>query len=140
VANQTLDGVFGTLGFNIANVLLINGTYQYLMGKNSTKDQRFELSGGIGDALVKRIPKLTKAEVYLYKTDIGSTVMKDTLGTITYDQFFDLTPSFYYGYRIGIAITQGAALIWDARFGYKWDANHKLVPNNNMGIQTAITF
>jgi hypothetical protein len=140
VAGQTLDGVFGTLGFDIANVLLINGTYQYLAGKNSAKDQRLELSAGIGDALVKRIPKLTKAEAYLYKTEIGSTVMKDSLGKKTYDQFFDLTPSFYYGFRIGISITQGASLIWDARFGYKWDADHNLVPNNNIGIQTAITF
>ncbi|HUI91274.1 MAG TPA: hypothetical protein VLX68_03405 [Chitinivibrionales bacterium] len=141
VPNQSLNGVFGILGANIANVLLINGSYQYLMGKSDAKDQRLEASAGIGDALVKRIPKLTKVEAYLYKSDIGSTVMKtDSLGRPTYDQFFDLTPSFYWGYRLGVAITQGASLIWDARFGYQWDINHKLVPNNNMGISTAITF
>jgi hypothetical protein len=133
--------VFGELGFNIVNFVLINGSYQYLAGKNNQKDQRLELSGGLGDALLKRIPKISKAEVYLDKRDIGSTVMGlDSTGSVRYDAFFDLTPSFYYGYRIGVAITQGASLIWDARFGYQWDMNHNLVPNNNVSIRTAITF
>jgi hypothetical protein len=141
VENRNLDGVFGELGFNIVNFVLINGSYQYLAGKNNQKDQRLELSGGLGDALLKRIPKISKAEVYLDKRDIGSTVMGlDSTGSVRYDAFFDLTPSFYYGYRIGVAITQGASLIWDARFGYQWDMNHNLVPNNNVSIRTAITF
>ncbi|HMD69380.1 MAG TPA: hypothetical protein VKF42_10915, partial [Chitinivibrionales bacterium] len=136
-----LDGVFGRLGFNIVNVVLIDGAYQYLAGKNGAKDQRLELSGGLGDALLKRIPKITKAEIYLNKKDIGSTVMSvDSTGKEHFDAFFDLTPSFYYGYRIGVATTQGASLIWDARFGYQWDINRKLVPDNSMSIMTAITF
>jgi hypothetical protein len=141
MTRKDLDGVFGTFGFNIVNIVMIDGTYQYLRGKNSTQDQRLELSAGVGDALLKRVPKITKAEAYFYKTDIGSTIMDmDAAGVITYDRFFGITPAFYYGCRIGIAITQGASLIGDARFGYKWGENHKLVPNNNVGIQTAITF
>ncbi len=141
IDSTTLDGVFGRLGFNIVNVVFIDGTYQYLAGKNGAKDQRLELSGGLGDALLKRIPKITKAEIYLDKKDIGSTVMSvDSMGKEHFDAFFDLTPSFYYGYRIGVAITQGASLIWDARFGYQWDVTGKLVPDNSMSIMTAITF
>ncbi len=141
VADRDLDGAFGQLGFNIVNVVLINGSYQYLTGKNNQKDQRFEIAGGLGDALLKRIPKITKAEIYLDKRDIGSTVMNvDSAGKISYDAFFDPTPSFYYGYRIGIAITPGASIILDTRFGYQWDVNHNLIPNNNVTLQTAITF
>jgi hypothetical protein len=138
-AGTGLNGVFGTFGFDIVNVFLLNGTYQYLAGKNSTKDQRFEATGGLGDALLKRIPKITKAEVYYYKTGIGSTDMGIGTSTVTYDKFFDKTPSMYYGYRIGIGITQGASIIFDTRYGYAWQGN-LLVPNNNILLQTAITF
>jgi hypothetical protein len=138
-ATSSLNGVFGTLGFNIVNVVLLDGTYQYLMGKNDAKDQRLEASCGLGDALLKRIPKITKAEVYFYKTDIGSTDMRKASATVTYDKFFDETPSMYYGYRIGIGITQGASIIFDTRYGYTWQGG-RLVPNNNMILQTAVTF
>ncbi len=141
VANSDLDGVFGQLGFNIVNFVCIGGSYQYLAGKNNRKDQRIELMGGLGDALLKRIPKISKAEVYLDKLNIGSTLMGvDSTGAVRYDAFFDPTPSYYYGFRIGVAITQGAALIWDSRFGYQWDANHNLVSDNNVSVKTAITF
>jgi hypothetical protein len=139
VANRNLDGVFGVLGFNIVNILLLDGTYQYLTGKNSAKDQRFEASIGLGDALLKRIPKITKAEAYYYKTDIGATDMNIGASSVRYDRFFDKTPSMYYGYRIGIGITQGASVILDTRYGYQWQGD-KLVPNNNLMLQTAITF
>jgi hypothetical protein len=141
VENSDLNGVYGQLGFNIVNAVSISGSYQYLAGKDNRKDQRLELSGGLGDALLKRIPKITKAEVYLDKRNIGSTVMGiDSTGVVRYDGFFDPTPSYYYGYRIGVAITQGASLILDTRFGYQWDANDRLVPDNNVSIKTAITF
>jgi hypothetical protein len=139
IKSQTLDGVFGTFGFNIVNVILLDATYQYLTGKNSAKDQRLEASGGLGDVVLKRIPKITKAEVYFYKTDIGSTDMGKGTSPITYDKFFEETPSMYYGYRIGIGITQGASIIFDTRYGYLWQGD-KLVPNNNIILQTAITF
>jgi hypothetical protein len=138
-ATSSLNGVFGTLGFNIVNVVLLDGTYQYLMGKNDAKDQRLEASCGLGDALLKRIPKITKAEVYFYKTDIGSTDMRKDAALVTFDKFFDETPSMYYGYRIGIGITQGASVIFDTRYGYAWQGG-RLVPNNNMILQTAVTF
>ncbi len=141
VVDRDLDGVFGQLGFNIADVVMVNGSYQYLSGPDNQKDQRVELAGSVGDALLKRIPKITKAEVYLDKRNIGSTVMGiDSMGRISYDSFFDLTPSFYYGYRIGIAVTQGASIVLDTRFGYRWDTDNHLVSDNNVTLQTAITF
>jgi hypothetical protein len=144
--DDKLNGVFGKLGFDIAGVLIIDGVYQYMVGTEDKnhKDQRFEAVAAIGDFIVKKIPKISKAEMYLQKTNIGSTPVKyDSISrSITYDKFFDKTPSMYWGYRVGFAITEGAALIFDTRYGYKCDSNNpfKFVPYNNISIQTAITF
>lgn len=131
LVSDTLNGVFGRLGFNIANVLIVEGQYQYMAGKNSdNKDRRFEATGSLGSMLLDRIPKLSRAEVYFYKSRIGS---ED-------DAFFDKTPFMYFGYRTGFEIAPGAVLIWDARYGYEYNDNGDLKPSNNIIIQTAITF
>jgi hypothetical protein len=144
--DDKLNGVFGKLGFDIAGVLVIDGVYQYMVGtddKNHT-DQRFEAVAAVGDLIVKKIPKISKAEMYIQKTNIGSTPVKyDSISrSTTYDKFFEKTPSLYWGYRVGIAITEGAALIFDTRYGYKCDSSNPFtfVPYNNISIQTAITF
>jgi hypothetical protein len=128
---DTLNGVFGRLGFNIADVLLIDGSYQYMVGReDKNKDQRFEAIGSLGDLILQKIPKLNRAEIYYYKTRIG----------IEEDTFFEKTPFMYFGYRTGFEISQGASLIWDARYGYMYDENGNLVANNNISVHTAITF
>jgi len=144
--DDKLNGVFGKLGFDIAGVLVIDGVYQYMVGtedKNHT-DQRFEAVAAVGDLIVKKLPKLSKAEMYIQKANIGSTPVKyDSISrSITYDKFFEKTPSLYWGYRVGFAITEGAALIFDTRYGYKCDGSNPFtfVPYNNISIQTAITF
>ncbi|MCU0609009.1 MAG: hypothetical protein MUF22_04490 [Chitinispirillaceae bacterium] len=147
--SNSLNGVFGRLGFDVANVLLIDGGYQYMIGKDESSDQRFELTGNIGSMILQKIPKIKKLEAYLYKTRIGSAIVEyDSLGApvsgadgkFTYDGFFEKTPYLYYGYRLGIELSPGATLIWDSRFGYERTANGSLVPNNSVTIQTAVTF
>jgi hypothetical protein len=64
----------------------------------------------------------------------------DSAAHIVYDGFFQRTPYFYYGYRLGLEITKGATLIWDARYGFTWGAQHNLKPYNNIGITTVVTF
>ncbi|MBN1577192.1 MAG: hypothetical protein JW913_11605 [Chitinispirillaceae bacterium] len=131
LVSDTLNGVFGRLGFNIADVLLIQGDYQYMVGKKETStDQRFEALGSLGALLLDKIPKLNRAEIYYYKSRIG----------IEEDEFFEKTPFMYFGYRVGFEIAAGASLIWDARYGYEYDDNGDLKPNNNICVQTAITF
>lgn len=131
LADDTLNGVFGRLGFNIADVLLIEGSYQYMIGqREESKDQRFEAVGSLGELVLSKIPKLNRAEVYYYKSRIGNDS----------DAFFEKTPFMYFGYRAGFEIAAGASLIWDARYGFKHDENDNLVANNNISIQTAITF
>jgi hypothetical protein len=148
--DDTLNGVFGRLGFDIGDFLLVTGTYQYLIGKNvENKDQRFELTGSLGKLIVNKIPKVKKLEAYLYKTRIGSDIVKydadgvpllDAKRNYYHDGFFDKTPFLYYGYRLGFEITKGATLICDMRFGYQRDAWGKLIPNNNFNAQTAFSF
>ncbi len=144
--DDDLNGVFGKLGFDIAGLLVIDGAYQYMVGTRDKnhKDQRFEGIAAVGDLIVKKIPKISKAEIYIQKTNIGSTPVRyDSISrSTTYDKFFDKTPSLNWGYRVGLAITEGAALIFDTRYGYKCDSSNpfKYVPYNNISIQTAITF
>jgi hypothetical protein len=148
--DDTLNGVFGRLGFDINNVLVIDGAYQYLKGSTAEdKDQRFEVTGNIGSLILNKIPKVKKLEAYLYKTHIGGDIVKyDSTGTplrsadgnLTYDKFFERTPFMYFGYRLGFEISSGATLLCDARFGYTRDSRGKLQANNNIMVQTAFSF
>ncbi|MGA2506172.1 MAG: hypothetical protein ABSF80_01680 [Chitinispirillaceae bacterium] len=147
--NDTLNGVFGRLGFDIAKVLVIDGSYQYLTGSVAAdKDQRFEITGSVGSLILDKIPKIKKLEIYLYKTNIGADIVKyDSTGTplmtnggYTYDRFFQTTPFMYYGYRLGFEITHGATLICDTRFGYMRDSKGTLSAYNNVFVQTAFSF
>jgi hypothetical protein len=148
LGNNNLDGIFGKLGLNIVNLVVITGSYQYMAGTNDALDQRFEATGEIGEAILKKIPKINKAEFYFFKTNINRTVVVYTNkgkpfllnGKVIYDDFLEMTPSLYWGYRVGFEVTKSASIIWDTRYGYKWNESYRLVPNNQMIIQTAVTF
>lgn len=147
VADDGLNGVYGELGFDIAGVFQVSATYQYL-GRSPYKDQRYEGSAGIGSKIVERIPKLTKAELYIRKTHVHERTVYDKVrntstGLYEYemvmDDFFAPSPYMYWGYRIGFEITEGAGLVWDTRHGYKL-VGYKLKEDNQISIATAITF
>ncbi|MDG5816128.1 hypothetical protein QA601_13625 [Chitinispirillales bacterium ANBcel5] len=141
--DDTLNGVFGRMGFNIANVLVVDGAYQYMIGKkDDNKDQRFEASATIGSMIMERIPKLNRAEAYYQKTRIGSDFRynRDGERRSGNDSFFSKTPYTYYGYRTGFEIAEGASLVLDYRYGFKVDQDQNLVSDNHVSILTAITF
>lgn len=147
--DDTLNGVFGRLGFDLADAIFVDGAYQYLIGSTAeNKDQRFELTGKIGKLITDKIPKIKKMEAYLYKTNIGGDIVKyDTLGAPvltggkpTYDRFFEKTPFMYFGYRLGFEISSGASVIWDSRYGYKRNSKGELKPSNNYTVQTEFSF
>ncbi|MBD3321987.1 MAG: hypothetical protein GF350_12895 [Chitinivibrionales bacterium] len=141
---QDLNGVYGSAGFNIANVIMIGATYQYLLGKadaggdKDPLDHRFEVNGGIGDLLISKIPKLYKAEAYLYKTSILRNLNPYTG---EYDNFFSPCPAMYYGYRLGFEIMPGAGIIWDARYGFEYEPDGDVVQTpSNVSIQANMVF
>jgi hypothetical protein len=144
------NGAFGRMGLDAGSFMSVSGAYQYMAGRgDSSKDQRFEATAALGSIIVNRIPRLKRLEAYIYKINIGSDITRyDTAGAPilnaagrpTYDRFFERTSDMYYGYRFGFAITQGATLIWDSRFGFTRDSRGNLTPNNNIIVQTAFTF
>jgi hypothetical protein len=145
LVDDNLNGIFGRLGFNVANIVTIDGSYQYMVGsEDANKDQRFEITSSIGDLIIQKIPRLSKAQIYYQKSRIGSTVVGKNLNTNEneYDAFFDKTPNMYWGYKVGIGITQGASLVFDSRYGFKRGGadGFKMLPDNNISIQTSITF
>ena len=126
----SLNGVYGLLSLNVMDFVVVSGNYHYMIISSGGSDQRLEVHGGLGSALIGKIPKIKMAEIYFTKADIGKYQ----------GQFFDNTPSLYYGYRVGIEISQGAMLVWDARYGYKYNDMGDLIPNNNIKVETALTF
>jgi hypothetical protein len=147
--DDTLNGAYGRLGFDLFGAFTLNGGYQYMIGSgDNDKDQRFEVSGSLGSMIADKIPKVKSAEAYLYKTRINADIVKyDSTGAPVmvngdpvYDGFFEKTPFMYYGYRIGIEISEGATLLWDSRFGWLRDSRGQLTSNNNISIQTVISF
>ncbi len=144
------NGAFGRAGVDITPFMNVSAAYQYMVGQGGdNKDQRFEATAALGNAIVGAIPKLKRLEAYVYKINIGSDITRyDSTGAPllnasarpTYDRFFEHTPDMYYGYRFGFAIAQGATLIWDSRFGFVRDGRGNLTPNNNIIVQTAFTF
>ncbi len=132
-----LNGIYGSLTANIASVLTLDGSYQYLVGDNNKLDHRAEAKLGIGQIILSKIPKVKTLEGYFSKTNIWRSI--DPLTGAT-DKLLDPTPTMYYGYRLGVEMTPGATLIWDSRFGYRYNSNSTLIANNNVSICTAITF
>lgn len=147
--DATLSGVFGTAGLSIADIFIASASYQRLgKGTDPELDQRFEATGALGGVLLEKIPKLNKAEVYLYKSQIQRTVvgyMVTTDGDILWDQprydewFFERTPNTYWGYRIGAEVMAGASIVWDTRYGWKLKGN-ELVDDKSVTLGAALTF
>ncbi len=142
LSDVSLNGVFGRLGADLSGFITIEGSYQYLIGKDDEKDQSFEAVGKLGEQIVSRIPKISMAEIYVRNSKIGQTTKYYDDGTPVPNSIsgvFDLTEYLYWGYRAGFEISPGASIVWDYRYGWKLE-NGKLVPDNNISLQTALTF
>ncbi|MFP4015157.1 MAG: hypothetical protein ACLFVQ_13805 [Chitinispirillaceae bacterium] len=137
----TLNGVFGKIGADLSGFFTIEGSYQYLIGEDD-KDQRYGLSGHLGEQIISRIPKVSVAEIYLRNSNIGTTPQytKDGIPVLgTKAGLFHKTEYMYWGYKAGFEISSGATLLWDYRYGWQMK-NGKLVSDNNMSLQTALQF
>lgn len=145
-----LNGIFGEAGFNVFDFLTVRAAYQLLVGDEKTvtvlendipvgtktvtvMDQRFEATGAIGSALLERIPKINKAEIFYYQTDIDNSDK--------YKRIFYQSPTTYWGYRIGAEITAGAFLVWETRYGWIWNNERTaLLDDQTVTIQAGLKF
>lgn len=151
--DDTLNGVFGEMGININDIIILSGTYQRLVDKNGTDavflddfplDQRFEATTSIGGLLLEKIPKLNKAEIFFYKRNIQRVVMNPN-GYLNgelpeKDAFFEKTPNTYWGFRVGAEILAGASVTWETRYGWKFDNADNLVDDNQISISAGLSF
>jgi hypothetical protein len=143
IDSVSLQGVYGRVGLDAFGVLKLDVAYQYMFGKDSAqKSQSYEASAGIGETVMSRVPKFNLAEVYVRNANIGIYEKYDKDGNSEDPKKagrFDRSPGMYWGYRLGFEIAAGATLIWDYRYGWKRE-NGKLVPDNQMLLQTALRF
>jgi outer membrane biosynthesis protein TonB len=153
LVNDTLDGVFGTASCNIVNIVTLGATYQRLQGNKDEKDlfglqpvdQRFEAKLAFGDLLISKIPKVKRAEAFFYKTAMQRTLMNPTAYAQTgaapdRDAFFEKTPNTYWGFRLGGEILPGALIVWETRYGWKFNESDKLVDDNQIIISAGLSF
>ena len=131
LADESLNGVFGNIGCDIAGIFVLSGTYQRLMG-DSALDQRFNASAGVGEKLISKIPKIKihKLEAFFDKDRIEDN------GT-----FFAITPNYtHYGFRVSVEAVPMTLVTWESRYGRTLDASGKEVDDNSVTIQAGLVF
>lgn len=134
IPELNLNGVYGLLGCNIQDFLILSGSYQRLVGDDDALDQRAEMLGTIGNKILERIPKLNKVEAFFGQTNIDKNHRneKDKQDRV----FFQATTYTNWGYRFGVEVMPGASLIWQARYTY--DENQK--EEKNVTITAGLSF
>ncbi len=148
--SANLNGVFGQIGFNIKNAIILDARYQMLLGPevdsseisyykqyenfdtsaNRIKDQRFNGTLRIGDVILERIPKVNMVEAF-YDQNL-----------IVNNNFFYQSPHTYWGYRLGCEVVAGTFIIWETRYGWIWsDETHtELLDDKTVTIKAGLSF
>ena len=136
VQSDPLSGVFGRLGADLGAYLYASAAYQYLSGSDDPKQQLLT-NVHLAPALLKSIPRLTRARAYYQKNNIGARLNEKGTGS---DGFFEPTEDAFYGYELGLEMSSGVNVLWDTRFVFERDANRQLRSRKIMTIETVFTF
>ena len=134
--DEQVSGVFGRLGADLGQLFYASADYQYLTGADATK-QQLHASASLSPNLLQSIPRLTQARAYYQKNNIGAG--KDAEGTGE-DSFLDSTEDTFYGYEVGLEMTGGVSLLWDARFVFERNADGHLERKKITTIETVFNF
>jgi len=146
--NVSLGGIYGRVGMNISDILTLDGTYQYMTGKDVDRDSAltiryYEAAAGLGKAIMDHIPMFNLAEAYVRNADIGKYRKYGKDGNPETNKTagpFDRSPGLYMGYRAGFEIFVGWSLILDYRYGWKVEDDGKLASDNHINLHTAMRF
>lgn len=131
----SLSGVFGKANSNVANLVDLSAGYQYLTGdvgaQSDQTRQRFSAQASLSKMMLEHIPKVDLAEAYYLKNDIGAEKGKG---------FFEATTGTLYGYKLGLALSSGVSLIWNAQYRYRITEGGDLESEKNVVIETVMRF
>ena len=130
----SLSGVFGRANLDLANLLTVSAGYQYLTGdvgdQGDQTRQRFSARASLSSMILERIPKVDLAEAYYLKNNIGA---ED-------EGFFEATTGTLYGYKLGLALSSGVSLVWNAQYRYRITEGGDLESEKNVVIETVMRF
>jgi hypothetical protein len=132
LSDTKLNGVFAQCGFNILDVLILDGRGQYMASKKDSTGSRktdinFDATLSFGDLLLSKIPKINLIQLFYYQTDIDGNFFKKSLTT-------------HWGYTLGLEVTEGASVIWKTDYGWVKDKNGKWIDNKVVTISAGFTF
>ena len=134
--DESQSGVFGRLATNLGNLVHTSADYQYLAGADDPK-QQVHARAHLTKQMLENIPRLTRAQAYYQKNNIGARRNEDGDGE---DSFLESTEDTFYGYLIGWEMSSGVALVWDTRFVFERGADLRLRRQKIMTIETVFTF
>ncbi|NKB69590.1 MAG: hypothetical protein GKR89_21175 [Candidatus Latescibacteria bacterium] len=133
---ETLSGVFGRLGTELGDFLYAEADYQYLTGADDPKQQLHALAR-LSDGLLENIPRLSHAQAYYQKNNIGVGLNEQGLDK---DDFLESTEDTFYGYLVGLEMSSGVSLLWDTRFVFERDADRQLGRKKITTLETVFSF
>ena len=134
--SESVSGVFGRLGAELGGVLYASADYQYLTGADDPK-QQVHASASLSQQLLQNIPRLTRAQAYYQKNNIGAGRDKKGVGE---DDFFESTEDTFYGYELGLEMASGVSVLWDSRFVFERGADNQLERQKIVTIETVFSF
>ena len=132
---ESIQGVLVGLGTDLYDFLEVSADYQYFVGSHPSISAYASLSRKLLDT----VPRLTVAEAYYQKSNIGSEL--DAKGTPgSEDDFFESTMATFYGHRVGFEMANGVSLVWDTRYLFAREASGKLDRHKVMSAETVFSF
>ena len=127
LVDESLNGFFGRLGYNLFDMVSAEATYQHMTGDRTFNDLTGKVS--LLDLLLKQIPKISLAEAYFYNTYVDP------------DQYdlLDINANTLYGTRIGFELTSGMIIVWDTRYTFTPNEKGGFDRHRFVGIETVMT-
>ena len=135
--DETVSGLFGRLGTEIADLLYASADYQHLNADNPK--QQLHASIRLAPSLLENIPRLALAQAYYQKNNIGLGLNEEG-DPGSEDGFFESTEDTFYGYELGLEMTGGVSIYWDIRYVFDRGADLKLERRKIATIETVFNF
>ena len=115
--NESASGIYGGLSTDISRIITASADYQYLTGDSTGTKQQVHASIRISREFLKNIPRLTLAQAYYQKNNIGARTQDDDpeseidLFESTENDFFESTEDTFYGYLLGLEMAGGVSVL-----------------------------